>query len=426
MVAFEKTSRLVPAEVNPFPRRVLNKMGSVTMLSLLFVLWFPSFWGCNAADIVLGGVFPEHFNEVIAHNKDGLSPCGKRNQRTSVDRAAMDYIVQEVNNSGSILPGISLAVDVKDSCNNLDHAIQNTLHYTFVKKRFLDNTSQCRADKNCCIDDKDAPVVAIIAGGYSHVVKAVVNLVGLFKVPVIGFSSTSPSLNKIDYFLRTVPSDTVTAHVMVEIVQKFNWNIVLMLRADTEFGHYAADSFRTSIRRKNAKICIAFDENFSRASRENEIKALVHAMRQVKKSRVVVFFGTIEDFLFFQKETYSYLDMNDFMWITSEVWPQSTLVNMPRMLTNLVTITPKESSALGRFYNYLRRREDLNLSCLKEHHVFDGGGGTGEGNNCSLAYSKFVTYVFDAVYAATKALHNMLGCKVGISCKENLEKNQRR
>lgn len=428
-------------------------MASVTILRILHILF------CSVLtltcpgltnDVILGGIFPEHFAKLTPQRASRIehrSPCGELNQGATVDKVAMYFAVKKINNDDNILPGISLGFDIKDSCSNLDHAIQNTLHYPFVKMKFLDKSVNCSPQglKNeCCLEHgiaTEAPLMAVIGGGYSHIVKAVVNLVGLFKVPVIGYSSTSPSLNKIDYFLRTVPPDTVTAQVMVELVQRFHWNIVLLLYASTDFGHYAADSFRTAIREKNAKICIAFDDKFSQASGEREIERIVNGIKNTKQSRVVGFFGTIEDFVFFHGKSKRHLNFSDYMWISSEIWLRPDLMRISPKLTSLISIIPKQSFPLDRFYDYVRARKDVNLTCLPNYddstkHYRDIEANMkmmgvsrvrrSKQNNCSLSHSKFIPHVFDAVYSAAMALHNMLECEPGVSCQEKLKRNGNR
>ena len=136
----------------------------------------------------------------------------------------------------------------------------------------------------------------------------------------------------------------------------------------------------------------------------------------------MAFFGTLEDFTFFRKKTYNMsFDMNEFIWITSEVWLHSDLIKMPSKLTNLITITPRRNSAVARFYSHLRMSSDINLSCLET-----GYGLGGDEEQCSIKHSKMITHVFDAVYAVTQALHDMLDCTPGVSCKLNMEMNLKR
>ena len=62
---------------------------------------------------------------------------------------------------------------------------------------------------------------------------------------------------------------------MVDLVRKLRWNIVLVVYVDNEFGHYAADGFRTAIRRTgDFKICIAFDDKFSKDSQSDVMRVL--------------------------------------------------------------------------------------------------------------------------------------------------------
>ncbi|XP_028410654.1 metabotropic glutamate receptor 3-like [Dendronephthya gigantea] len=332
----------------------------------LLLEFIPILAGKQEDDVILGGIFSEHFTRENNGGKDrNNDPCGELNKRATTDRLAMEFAVSEINDSGDILPGIRLGTNMKDTCNDLDYAVNNTLDYQFIKTKFINKSYQCSAqetDSKCCIHrNESTPLVGIIAGAYSHIVKAIVNLVGLFKVPVIGYSSTSPSLNKMDYFLRTIPPDTVTTQVMVDLIRKLRWNIVLVVYVDNEFGHYAADGFRTAIRRMgDFKICIAFDDKFSKDSQSDIARVL-------------------------------------------EGYPRTC------------------------FERYLQRRTDVNTTCSNVHRNMKYECELMYGRlallepNCSIECSKYIPHVLDAVYAIAMSLHNMLGCEAGKSCREKLK-----
>lgn len=133
------------------------------------------------SDLVLGGIFSEHFPQ-----PGGKSPCGEYNRHAAADRLAMEFAVSEINADEDILHDIRLGTDMKDTCSDLDYAVNATLDYDFVKDRYAKGFPQCAAretETKCCLNStKHAPLIAIVAGGYSHVIKAIVNLVGVFKV----------------------------------------------------------------------------------------------------------------------------------------------------------------------------------------------------------------------------------------------------
>ena len=144
-------------------------------------------------DFIIGGIFSEHYPRISQsakkdheHPKQDHKPCGERNRRAAEDRLAMEFAISKINERRDILPDIFLGTKMKDTCSDLDYAINNTLDYDFVKAKFVNMSYQCAPQKTeirCCLNRTDnTPLVAIIAGGYSHIVKAIVNLVGLFKV----------------------------------------------------------------------------------------------------------------------------------------------------------------------------------------------------------------------------------------------------
>lgn len=82
---------------------------------------------------------------------------------------------------------------------------------------------------------KRAPLIGVVGPGSSSVALQVQNLLQLFQIPQIGYSTTSRDLsdkNRFNYFLRVVPSDYYQAQVMVDIVRRYNWTYVSAVNTD--------------------------------------------------------------------------------------------------------------------------------------------------------------------------------------------------
>lgn len=80
-----------------------------------------------------------------------------------------------------------------------------------------------------------SPLVGVIGPASSSVAIQVQNLLQLFQIPQIGYSTTSKDLSdksRFSYFLRVVPSDYYQAQVMVDIVRKYNWTYVSAVNTD--------------------------------------------------------------------------------------------------------------------------------------------------------------------------------------------------
>lgn len=152
-----------------------------------FILFFLLFANGDSPDIVLGGIFSERCFPAsnVANGGGGKSPCGELNPTRAVYKLAMKFAVSEINKRNDILPGIVLGTIFKETCCDQDYAVNETLNFDFVKRRFSKRTDECGSrDLQCCSNETqiDKPVAAIIIDANSHIVKAIVNLIGLFKV----------------------------------------------------------------------------------------------------------------------------------------------------------------------------------------------------------------------------------------------------
>lgn len=92
-------------------------------------------------DVILGGLCPLHnppgtrqedpaqnaYGEIVGH-------CGGPfNFRGLQHAEAILYAVDQINNDETLLPGITIGVDIKDTCNSVDHTIRESLKFEFVR-----------------------------------------------------------------------------------------------------------------------------------------------------------------------------------------------------------------------------------------------------------------------------------------------------
>ncbi|GLH00642.1 uncharacterized protein GBIM_06962, partial [Gryllus bimaculatus] len=84
------------------------------------------------------------------------------------------------------------------------------------------------------------PLVGVVGPASSSVAIQVQNLLQLFQIPQVGYSTTSKDLSdksRFNYFLRVVPSDYYQAQVMVDLVRRFNWTYVSAVNTDGKANH---------------------------------------------------------------------------------------------------------------------------------------------------------------------------------------------
>lgn len=74
----------------------------------------------------------------------------------------------------------------------------------------------------------------------------------IFKVPQISYASTSPELSnkeRFPFFSRVLPSDTLQAEAMANLVHTLNWNYIATLNEEGNLG--GIDSFISNAKSKS-------------------------------------------------------------------------------------------------------------------------------------------------------------------------------
>ena len=364
-------------------------------------------------EVVIGGLFSLHCERRINRSIS----CGKFRIGGYEELIAMLFAVKEINENGSILPGTRLRVKIEDTCSSVKLATERSLHYTITKYRF---------ENNCTTNQSSSPVLAIVGERDSDISRTVTNLVGWFHIPVVSYGATSPSLSGVRYFLRTVPPDNFIAQTMVDLLERFHWNYVVLLYSDSEYGRFAADAIRERIRKENGteKICIAVDEAINAAGsfdsrREAEKGIWTKMEKQEQKTRVVVVFASHDDFSsFLQIGKESGHNITKYIWLSDDIWRGQT-GNLTSELGYAISIIP-DQVFISKFADFFHNESSAYVK--KEwFEEFQSQRSNSESNrNTSISTclpwrSSQVGHVIDAVYSVAWALHGIIQCNFSAS-----------
>lgn len=192
-------------------------------------------------DVIIGALFSVHHQpsaEKVAERK-----CGDVREQYGIQRVeAMFHTLDRINTDPNLLPNISLGCEIRDSCWHSSVALEQSIEF------IRDSLISIREDKDgskWCIDGTPSnqppptkkPIAGVIGPGSSSVAIQVQNLLQLFNIPQIAYSATSIDLSDktlFKYFLRVVPSDTLQARAILDIVKRYNWTYVSAVHTEGE------------------------------------------------------------------------------------------------------------------------------------------------------------------------------------------------
>ncbi|XP_066555246.1 extracellular calcium-sensing receptor isoform X2 [Amia ocellicauda] len=395
-------------------------------------------------DIILGGLFPIHFG-VTAKDQDlatrpESTECVRYNFRGFRWLQAMIFAIEEINNSSSLLPNITLGYRIFDTCNTVSKALEATL--SFVVQNKIDSLN---LDEFCNCSEHIPSTIAVVGATGSGVSTAVANLLGLFYIPQVSYASSSRLLsNKNQYksFMRTIPSDEHQATAMAEIIDFFQWNWVIAVASDDFYGRPAIEKFEKEM--EDRDICIHLNELISQYFEEERIQQLVDRIEN-SSAKVIAVFASGPDMEPLIKEVVR-RNITDRIWLASEAWASSSLIAKPEFFhvvggtiglalragripgfkSFLQQVQPKMSSQ----NEFVREFWEETFNCYLEdrpRHLVRGGAAMNSRRPCTgeedinsvetpyLDYTHLrISYnVYVAVYSIAHALQDILTCTPG-------------
>ncbi|XP_026867132.2 taste receptor type 1 member 1-like [Electrophorus electricus] len=384
---------------------------------LNFVFLFFAKHDCEASeftlqgDYIIGGVFSVHS---AADPGIPSFPVALNCSTTSFSMAdyrkfeVMRFAVEEINNSSTLLPNVSIGYKIFDIC----YYIQNLPSYL----DFISLNGQIKVEPNS--KNYRHNVIGLVGPYGSEEALAVAPLFMMDLIPMISYAASSSTLsNKLLYpsFLRTVPTNNNEIQLIIQIIQWFGWNWVAFIGSNDEYSQNGLDLFRQNI--NGTGICLAYTTELETISDNEEILQRIESLN----INVIIVF-TLENYARSFIRSAIKINIKDKVWIAGDAWSMDSELSGVPGIGQIGTIFGVSEITL----NLIGFKDFLYQSRLKTEVaecVNCEGGPVGATcnqvcENCTSLSPEailnespsFSFAVYSAVYTLAHALHHSLNC----------------
>uniref|UniRef100_A0A3B4FLF6 Olfactory receptor C family, h1 n=1 Tax=Pundamilia nyererei TaxID=303518 RepID=A0A3B4FLF6_9CICH len=381
-------------------------------------------------DITIGGAFSIHSQISKVHDlksftlhflKHFFFTLFRINLREFRFAQTMIFAVEEINNSSTLLPNISVGYKIFDSCGS-------TLPSTRAVMGLL-NGQERTAEKTC---SSHSSVHVIIGASESSSTIVMLQICGTFQIPVISHFATCACLsNRKDYpsFFRTIPSDYYQSRALAKLVKYFGWTWVGAVRSDNDYGNNGMATFITAASQEG--VCVEYSEAISRTDSSEEVARVIEVIRSGSARVLIAFLAQGEMDILLEEALKQ--NLTGLQWVGSESWITASHLTTKRysgILTGSLGFTIKKAKIAGlrEFLLQVNPSQDPQNSVLREfwETVFgcsfqsrlpgqiqcSGSEKLEDINNpfTDVSQLRISNNVYKAVYAIAHAMHNLLNC----------------
>ncbi|NXT65467.1 TS1R3 protein, partial [Chaetops frenatus] len=376
-------------------------------------------------DFVLGGLFPFGKDTVnlTARSEPTLLLCERLFTDGLIWALGMRFAIDQINNSSSLLPGITLGYDMYDTCFEALVALQPSL-------LFLTRNGTRGIGVLCNYTEYQPRVTAVIGPHKSDLCLLTAKLFSSFLIPQISYGASSETLSNTELFpsfYRTVPSDKNLVEAVVLLLQQFGWNWVATLASDDEYGRGAQALFLSMAGTDN--ICIAFDglipTDLAEPSAKKQLEDTVRLINSTKVNVIVLFAFSLPAQALLEHSIR--MGLGKKVWIGTEAWMLSDIAASIPDIQSIGTVLGfvMRTGTVPGFQEYvaelfssveqelfcqqsrelsrLGNAEELDTRCQQCDHVTLG-------DIWPMLRVTTVQPVHVAVYSVAHALHRALGC----------------
>ncbi|XP_067364257.1 extracellular calcium-sensing receptor-like [Channa argus] len=376
-------------------------------------------------DIIIGGVFSIHsqISKPPLSFTDTPEPikCSRINFRELRFAQTMIFAIEEINNSSSLLPNISVGYRIFDSCGS-------TLPSTRAVMALM-NGQERTLGKTCY---NQSPVHAIIGASESSSTIVMLQISGIFQIPVISHFATCACLsNRREYpsFFRTIPSDYYQSRALAKLVKHFGWTWVGAVRSDNDYGNNGMATFITAASQEG--VCIEYSESISRTDPSQHIARVVKVIQRGSATVLIAFLAQSEMNILLEEALNQ--NLTGVQWVGVESWITAgyfATTKYSSVLTGSLGFTIRKAKITGlqefllqvnpgqdRQNNLLKEFWEATFGCTFQSSLDGQTKCTGSErlqdiNNpfTDVSQLRISNNVYKAVYAVAHAMHNMLKC----------------
>ncbi|XP_041796748.1 extracellular calcium-sensing receptor-like [Chelmon rostratus] len=360
-------------------------------------------------DYVIGGIFPFHYNQEMPDLNCTYRPmpvkCNGFDPRAFRWAQTMRLAVEEINQRTELLPNYTLGYKIFDSCA-----------YPLTGQRAALAVLNGQSEDDTVMCSGASPLLAVIGESGSAQSIVVSRILQPFRIPMISYFSSCACLSdrrKYPTFFRVIPNDDYQVKAIAQLLVRFNWTWVGLVRGDHEYGRFAVQGLLREL--QGTRVCVAYQEMIPLLYNRQRAMEIIQVMRSSLAKVVVVFSaeGEMTPFL----RDYMMQNITGIQWVASEAWVTASVFtgseyypymggtigfgirrgHISRLSDYLQTVNPQMYPN-----NVLLPPCSGQESLLEQHSAYMNT------SSPRVAYN-----VYKAVYAIAHSLHNLLLCQPG-------------
>ncbi|KAK3548054.1 hypothetical protein QTP70_004287 [Hemibagrus guttatus] len=335
------------------------------------------------------------------------------------------FAIEEINNSSSLLPGISLGYKIYDTCSSAGLGVK-------VAMALINGNENLEVlDEQCT---NPAQVQAIIGETYSSVSMAIAKSIGPFSIPLISHYSTCECLSdkrKYPSFLRTIPSDYHQTRALAEMVKHFGWTWVGAIRRDDDYGNNGMAAFTDAA--EQLGICLEYSLPYFRTYSDEKVLKIIQQIKS-STSRVIIAFLAHWDLEILLQVFFEH-NITGYQWVGTEGWisdselaakdkhhilkgaiglaiPKTTVTGLKDFILDIKPLKFVGSAIFTKFWEALFKCKYAMQNDTMDSPLCTGDEKLSEMENTftDMSLMPIFSNVYKGVYAIAHTLHELLGC----------------
>ncbi|KAL7870267.1 hypothetical protein SRHO_G00077640 [Serrasalmus rhombeus] len=352
-------------------------------------------------DIFIGGIFPFHSSWDMTDVSYILKPspltCVSLDFRAFQFSQSLIFAIEEINNSSSLLPGVSLGYKIYDTCSSTVMGVRMAL-------ALVNGNDNSILDEPCT------------------------------KPAQISHYATCECLSdkrKYPSFLRTIPSDYYQSRALAEMVKHFGWTWVGAIRRDDDYGNSGMAAFTEAA--EQLGICLEYSLTFFTTYSQDKVLRIIQQIKS-STSRVIVGFLGHWDLEILLNVFYEH-NITGYQWVGTEGWisdsglatrdkhkilqgaiglaiPKTTVTGLKEFILDIHPLKSAGSAIFTEFWEALFHCKYTVQNNSKHTTVCTGQEKLSEMDNefTDMSLMPIFSNVYKAVYAIAHTLHKLLGC----------------